>query len=178
MILRAENVETVQSGSQYDFTGTLIAVPDVGVLSYPGAKAELKMRSKGAAGDNVTEGVGGLKALGVRHLNYRLAFLACSAVPTNAQVYIMKNVDFFVIFYSCVLYEHCFFENFQFYSGDFRGEHLSVEDMRKNMTDAEWNKVYEMSKDKKIYDNLINSLFPDIYGNEQVKKGTDSIKNR
>ena len=86
IILRAENVETVQSGSQYDFTGTLIAVPDVGVLSYPGAKAEMKARSKGGAGDNVTEGVRGLKALGVRHLNYRLAFLACSAVPTNSQV--------------------------------------------------------------------------------------------
>ena len=39
------------------------------------------------------------------------------------------------------------------------------------MTNAEWNKVYEMSKDKKIYENLISSLFPDIYGNEQVKKG-------
>lgn len=39
------------------------------------------------------------------------------------------------------------------------------------MTDAEWNKVYEMSKDKKIYENLITSLFPEIYGNEQVKKG-------
>lgn len=43
--------------------------------------------------------------------------------------------------------------------------------MRKHMTIAEWNKVYEMSKDRNICDNLIKSLFPSIYGNDQVKKG-------
>lgn len=43
--------------------------------------------------------------------------------------------------------------------------------IKKQMTDAEWNKVYEMSKDKKLYTNLVNSLFPSIYGNEQIKKG-------
>lgn len=78
-------METVQSGDQYDFTGTLITVPDVGVLSFPGAKADMKNRSKGG-GENVTDGVRGLKALGVRNLNYRLAFLACSAMPSNPQV--------------------------------------------------------------------------------------------
>lgn len=43
--------------------------------------------------------------------------------------------------------------------------------MKKHMTVAEWNKIYEMSKDKNIRDNLINSLFPSIHGNDQVKKG-------
>lgn len=39
------------------------------------------------------------------------------------------------------------------------------------MTDAEWNKIYEMSKDKDLFANLMNSLFPTIHGHEQVKKG-------
>ena len=32
------------------------------------------------------------------------------------------------------------------------------------MTDAEWQKVYEMSKDKNLYSHLCNSLFPTIHG--------------
>lgn len=32
------------------------------------------------------EGVRGLKALGVRELSYRLAFLACNVAPTNPRV--------------------------------------------------------------------------------------------
>lgn len=84
VILRGEIVETVQAGDRYDFTGTLIVVPDVAVLSLPGAKAEVGSRHKG--GDNLNDGVRGLKALGVRDLNYRMAFLACSVTPTNTRV--------------------------------------------------------------------------------------------
>lgn len=68
---------------RYDFTGTLIVVPDVGALAFPGAKAEISSRHKaGVQGD----GVRGLKALGVRDLNYRLAFLACSISATSLRV--------------------------------------------------------------------------------------------
>ncbi len=58
-----------------DFTGTLIVVPDVGALNLPGTSAESGARHRGA-GDNA-EGLHGLKALGVRDLNYRMSFLAC-----------------------------------------------------------------------------------------------------
>jgi hypothetical protein len=50
-------------------------VPDVGALNLPGASAESAARHRGA-GDNA-EGLRGLKALGVRDLNYRMSFLAC-----------------------------------------------------------------------------------------------------
>ncbi|KAG8297080.1 MCM DNA helicase complex subunit mcm6 [Homalodisca vitripennis] len=43
--------------------------------------------------------------------------------------------------------------------------------MRKNMTEAEWAKIYDMNRDKKLYSNLTNSLFPSIHGNDQIKKG-------
>lgn len=61
VILRAENVETVQAGDRYDFTGTLIVVPDVGALSLPGARAQFSSKHK--HGDEA-EGVKGLQALG------------------------------------------------------------------------------------------------------------------
>lgn len=141
VILRAEIVETVQAGDRYDFTGTLIVVPDVGVLANPGTRAEINSRHKG--GDGQPEGVRGLKSLGVRELNYRMAFLACSVATSNTR---FGGIDTF-------------------------GEEMSAELMKKHMSDAEWDKIYEMSRDRQLYSNLVNSLFPSIHGNDQIKKG-------
>lgn len=142
IILRAEIVETVQAGDRYDFTGTLIVVPEVGAIQLPGAKAEIGSRHK--HGDSAaTEGVRGLKSLGVRDLNYKMAFLACSVQATTTR----------------------------FGGTDLPMSEVTAEDMKKQMTDAEWNKVYEMSRDRNLYTNLIKSLFPSIYGNDEVKRG-------
>lgn len=32
------------------------------------------------------------------------------------------------------------------------------------MTEGEWSRIYEMSQDRNLYQNLINSLFPTIHG--------------
>ncbi|KAI9578979.1 hypothetical protein GQX74_005862 [Glossina fuscipes] len=53
-------VETVQAGDRYDYTGTLIVVPDVGVLNMPGAKADYGSRHKPG---EAPEGLTGLKVL-------------------------------------------------------------------------------------------------------------------
>ena len=74
IILRAEAVESAHAGDRCEFTGTLIVVPDVGALNV-GVNKESDSRHKGQ-GDN-SEGVRGLKSLGVRDLHYRMAFLAC-----------------------------------------------------------------------------------------------------
>lgn len=142
VVLRAEIVETVQAGDRYDFTGTLIVVPDVASIQLPGAKAETGSRHKGGDGAAV-QGVRGLKSLGVRDLNYRMAFLACSVQATTSR----------------------------FGGTELPMSEVTIEDMKKQMTDEEWNKIYEMSKDKDLYQNLINSLFPSIYGNDEVKRG-------
>lgn len=142
VVLRADIVETVQAGDRYDFIGALIVVPDVGSLQFPGAKADMGSRhQKGEAA--AMEGVRGLKALGVRDLNYRMSFMACSVQATTSR----------------------------FGGTDLPIDQVTAEDMRKQMTEEEWRKVYSMSKDKAIYTNLIHSLFPSIHGNDEVKKG-------
>lgn len=82
------------------------------------------------------EGVRGLKSLGVRDLTYRLAFLACSVTATNPR----------------------------FGGKDLSSEELSAEAIKKQMTEQEWHKIYEMSQDKNLYHNLVNSMFPTIHG--------------
>ncbi|XP_033625243.1 zygotic DNA replication licensing factor mcm6-B-like [Asterias rubens] len=142
VVLRAEAVELPQAGDKCDFTGTLIVVPDVAQLSVPGAQQETSTRSKGGEGYD-HEGVRGLKALGVRDLSYRLAFLACNVTPSNPR----------------------------FGGKDMRGDEMTAEAIKKQMTDQEWQKVYEMSQDKNLYHNVITSLFPTIHGSDEIKRG-------
>ncbi len=56
-------------------------VPDVAALNLPGARAESGARHKG--GEMDSEGVRGLKSLGVRDLHYKMAFLACSVISSR-----------------------------------------------------------------------------------------------
>ena len=48
---------------------------------------------------------------------------------------------------------------------------MSAEKLKASMTDSEWEKIYKMSKDPNLFDNLIKSIFPSIHGNEEVKRG-------
>lgn len=50
-------------------------------------------------------------------------------------------------------------------------EEISQEMMKKQMSEAEWNRIYEMSRDKHLYENLVSSMFPAIHGNDEIKKG-------
>lgn len=63
------------------FTGTVVVIPDILALASPGERSECQreapQRKNSMAGVG-SEGVRGLKALGVRDLSYRLAFIANS----------------------------------------------------------------------------------------------------
>ncbi|XP_019516883.1 PREDICTED: DNA replication licensing factor MCM6 isoform X2 [Hipposideros armiger] len=142
VILRAEAVESAQAGDKCDFIGTLIVVPDVSKLSTPGARAETNSRVTGVDGYE-TEGIRGLRALGVRDLSYRLVFLACCVAPTNPR----------------------------FGGKELRDEEQTAESIKNQMTVKEWEKVFEMSQDKNLYHNLCTSLFPTIHGSDEVKRG-------
>ncbi|XP_053569007.1 maternal DNA replication licensing factor mcm6 isoform X1 [Bombina bombina] len=142
IILRAEAVESAMAGDRCDFTGTLIVVPDVSALSTGDAQVESGSRNMGGEGFNA-EGIQGLKALGVRDLSYRLAFLACYVGATNPR----------------------------FGGKDLRDEDQTAESIKNQMTVKEWEKVFEMSQDKNLYHNLCSSLFPTIHGNDEIKRG-------
>ncbi|KAI7809939.1 MCM6 minichromosome maintenance deficient 6 [Triplophysa rosa] len=142
VILRAEAVETAQAGDRCDFTGTLIVVPDVSALALAGTRAETSSRVTGKEGFDA-DGIQGLKALGVRELSYRLAFLANYVAPTNPR----------------------------FGGKELRPEDQTAESVKNQMTVQEWEKVFEMSQDKNLYHNLCTSLFPTIHGNDEIKRG-------
>ena len=80
VVLRHAAVEKAKAGDKCTFTGTLIVVPDVSQLYKAG---QVPRSYQSGAGEKESEGFTGLKALGVRDLTYRTAFLA-SSVSTEA----------------------------------------------------------------------------------------------
>ncbi|VBB29325.1 unnamed protein product, partial [Acanthocheilonema viteae] len=143
VILRGELVETIQPGDRCDFVGALIVIPDVAQLSAPGLRAEASSRNRRRGIGKEQEGITGLKALGVRDMNYKLAFLAC-------------NVTASIPSFGSRVLAH---------------EDLDHNELWSQLSENEKKVMRKMSEDKSIAQNLICSLFPDIYGNDEVKLG-------
>ncbi|XP_075245928.1 DNA replication licensing factor MCM6-like [Convolutriloba macropyga] len=148
IIMRGEIVETLQPGDRCDFTGCLIVVPDVAQFSTGNTGAQTDGAKKKSDGYE-TEGVRGLKSLGVRDLTYKIAFLACN-VASSHQMFSGKSTSL---------------------RDEWAAEEMSAEKLKASMTEAEWEKIYEMSQDAHLFDNLMQSIFPSIHGNDEVKRG-------
>merc|ERR1739838_130736 len=123
--------------------GTLVVVPDVGKLAGPAGPRVQPSNDRSKREQNAAEGIQGLKALGVRELTYRQAFLACHISNTNPSYDDGKNP---------------------------LNQSLN-EEVKTNYDNEKWEKICEMSNDKQLYKNLCNSLFPTIHGNDEIKRG-------
>ncbi|GMT19136.1 hypothetical protein PFISCL1PPCAC_10433, partial [Pristionchus fissidentatus] len=143
VVVRGEMVESVQPGDRCDLVGSLIVIPDVAQLATPGVRAESNAKTTGGRGPEAGAGLTGLKSLGVRDLNHRLAFLCCHISSSTAT----------------------------FGGKDFSHEEISHIELWKQMNASEQKKLKEMSEDKNIEKHLIDSLFPNVFGNEEIKLG-------
>ena len=161
VILRGEIVDRAKAGEKCVFTGTLIVVPDVSQLGLPGSKPSAIRDNRNTRGDDAGgNGVSGLKALGVRDLTYRMAFLACMVTPDTTGIGEGGNVLEIVN----TLTQSSTNENDQ-----------SVEEIQAgilaSMNRAEIEDLRQMVHGDRIYSRLVNSMAPMVYGHEYVKKG-------
>merc|ERR1719249_308480 len=138
VIVRNETCEKCKPGDNASFTGTLIVVPDVGQYY---SKAPRMVRNTMPSGPS--DGVTGIKAIGVRELNYRLVFLA----------------------------NHVSSHHKQFGYSDIRGDEEDAEDIVASFTQSEREDIIAMKETPKIYERLSNSIAPNIYGHEEIKRG-------
>ncbi|KAL2145659.1 hypothetical protein VTI28DRAFT_6534 [Corynascus sepedonium] len=160
IILRGEMVDRAKAGEKCIFTGALIVVPDVSQLGLPGLRRVAVRDDRGA--DAGGSGVTGLKALGVRDLTYRLAFLACmvssdvSSLGASGEAQIVDVVGSMTA-----------------------GSNLETAETVKEVQDAvlasytqeEIADLRAMVHSDRIYGRLVQSLAPMVYGHEIVKKG-------
>lgn len=164
IILRGEMVDRAKAGERCIFTGTLIVVPDVSQLGLPGVRPEAVRDNSNRSGEGGGGGVTGLKALGVRDLTYRLAFLSCMMIPDNST------------------------------PGQQTGQHLSGQSnnilaslnqdnepdpnadnaqiaLLHCLSSSEVDDLKSLVHSEYIYSRLVDSIAPMIYGHSQIKKG-------
>lgn len=164
VILRGEIVERAKAGEKCIFTGALIVVPDVSQLGLPGVRPMAVRDTQNRTGD--TNGVTGLKALGVRDLTYRLAFLACMVTPdtstTGSSVSQQLEGKSENILASL--------QQLAPVDPNEPGDHAQ-EAVLASMNPSEIEELREMVHSPHIYSRLVASLAPMVYGHEIVKKG-------
>lgn len=140
IIRGGDRVECVQPGDRADFIGCLISVPDIAQMI--AGSAGLIKSDSGATGD----GIRGLKALGVREMTHKLAFMACSVILEGSELPIQL-------------------EERQ------RSESDDLEQNFMMFKEVDLHRIEEMSRDKNLFSNLAKSVFPSIFGNDDIKKG-------
>ena len=139
VIRGGDRVECVQPGDRADFVGCLIVVPDVAQLI--SGSGGLVRTETGAAGD---AGLRGLKALGVREMTHKMAFLSSSCILDGSEVPVQME------------------------------DRNDSENAKKDFSmfkEEEIRRIEKMAKDKNLYENIAKSLFPSIFGNEDIKRG-------
>ncbi|SMQ54114.1 unnamed protein product [Zymoseptoria tritici ST99CH_3D1] len=166
VILRGEMVDRAKAGEKCIFTGTLIVVPDISQFRVPGVRPQAVRDTQAPRGGDVGgNGVSGLKALGVRDLTYRMAFLANMITPdtstqgqratqnlkgqaSSIMQSLMQSSD----------------------ASDETGEKAQQEYLD-TLTPAEIDELRQMVQSDNIYMRLVDSLAPMVYGHTVVKKG-------
>ena len=164
VILRGEMVDRVKAGERSIFTGVLIVVPDVSQLGLPGVRPEATRDNSFRNTDVGGGGVSGLKALGVRDLTYRLAFLACMVTPDSTTPGQETNQHLSGQSHNILASLN---QNQQLEDDDDRAQNALLQ----SFTPSEVQDLQKLVHSEYIYGRLVDSIAPTIYGHRQIKKG-------
>ncbi|KAK4711583.1 hypothetical protein R3W88_006096 [Solanum pinnatisectum] len=143
VILRHDIVEQARAGDTVIFTGTVVVIPDILALASPGERAECRRdASQRKNGTGAQEGVKGLRALGVRDLSYRLAFIANSVQICDGRR-----------------------------DNDIRNRRRDVdEDESPQFMTEELEDIQRMRKIPDFFNKLVESVAPTVFGHSDIKR--------
>lgn len=168
VILRGEMVDRAKAGEKCIFTGTAIVIPDVSQFRVPGTRPQAtRDNSNMPRGNDVGgSGVSGLKALGVRDLTYRMAFLSCmitpdTSTPGQSATQQLHGQAGNIL---ASLNQTAPVETYQT-GEDAQAEYLAT------LSPAEIEDLRNMVHTNNIFMRLIDSIAPMVYGHQVIKKG-------
>ncbi|KAK9267447.1 hypothetical protein L1049_009873 [Liquidambar formosana] len=140
VILRHEIVEKARAGDTVIFNGTVVVIPDIMALASPGERAECRREHKSSAVGH--EGVRGLRALGVRDLSYRLAFIANSVQVSDGR----RDTDI-------------------------RNRKKDAdEDDNQHFMPEELDEIQRMRNTPDFFNKIVDSIAPTIFGHQDIKR--------
>ncbi|ERT00829.1 minichromosome maintenance protein 6 [Sporothrix schenckii 1099-18] len=180
VILRGEMVDRAKAGEKCIFNGMLMVVPDVSQLGLPGVRPTAIRDDRNAAragNDAGGSGISGLKALGVRDLTYRMAFLACMVLPDTTSLggssSIPNGPDASGADIVAALTQASVRDGTA--GGNAANGFMTAQEAQELVlgayTKAEIDDLRKMVHSDYIYSRLVKSLAPMVYGHEIVKKG-------
>ncbi|KAI3997014.1 hypothetical protein MKX01_021290 [Papaver californicum] len=141
VILRHEIVEHARAGDTVIFTGTLVVIPDILALASPGERAECRREAPQRTGGG-HEGVRGLRALGVRDLSYRLAFIANSVQVSDGRK-----------------------------DNDIRNRKKDADDEDyQQFSNEELAEIRGMRNTPDFFNKIVDSIAPTIFGHQEIKR--------
>ncbi|OAA68327.1 DNA replication licensing factor mcm6 [Niveomyces insectorum RCEF 264] len=192
VILRGEMVDRAKAGEKCIFNGMLMVVPDVSQLGLPGVRPTAIRDDRNAtraAGADAAggSGISGLKALGVRDLTYRMAFLACMVLPDTTSLGSSSGIpngpDTNGADIVAALTQASARDGGVGGGGGGGGNgsgaggngYISSQEAQEAVlgayTKTEIDDLRKMVHSDYIYSRLVKSLAPMVYGHEIVKKG-------
>ncbi len=142
VVCRNEIVESAKAGDKIVLTGFVAVIVD-GSLSKVGESA-VSAKTMGR-GDMVNEGLGGLKRLGVKQINYKLIFVA-SSVTLYGQLKPM------------------------FDQNDL-GHETQEKPIISDIPNVDKLELLEMLRTPNLYSKMVESICPSIFGHYEVKRG-------
>ncbi|CAM8945504.1 unnamed protein product [Rhodiola kirilowii] len=132
-----------RAGDTVIFTGTVVVIPDIMALASPGERAEVSRESGQKKGSGIgQEGVRGLRALGVRDLSYRLAFIANSVQIEDGRR-----------------------------DNDIRNRKKDAdEDESQQFSPEEFDEIQRMRNTPDFFNKIVDSIGPAIFGHQDIKR--------
>ncbi|KAJ1895234.1 MCM DNA helicase complex subunit mcm6 [Kickxella alabastrina] len=174
VVVRGDLVERVKPGDRAQFTGALIALPDVAQLAGPGQVA-VAQREGGRAQQQQQPGggVSGARALGSRELTYRLAFLACFAQAVNDAGAGSGSTIMGGAVPGVLSADGAFLGAAGALGGsETLGDTEDRDAFLATLTREEREELAAMSAcGDRIYNDLVQSVAPTVFGHEEVKRG-------
>lgn len=151
IVCRNEVVESAKAGDKILFTGTVVIIPDV-AGSAGGGEAPMTGKSTGSRNnDTISEGIQGLKQLGVKEMTYKMIFLACSVQLINDKKNSTSTME--SILDSGVVQD------------DVSNE------LTHTLSDSERQIILNMRNTSGLYHKMASSICPSVYGHLEVKRG-------
>ncbi|KNC82268.1 hypothetical protein SARC_05440 [Sphaeroforma arctica JP610] len=135
IVIRHEAVDKAKPGDKVVFTGAYIVLPNVHNMMRGGG------RTKGD-GAGASDGVRGLKMLGMRDLDYTMCFLACTVQSSDVRDNKVNIRD-----------------------------NISLDDLVKELTEDERETLKKMNDNPRIYQHMTESICPKVFGHLDIKRG-------
>ena len=154
VVVRNDAVEAAKPGDRVVLSGYAIVVPEVAKLFNALNRREVQRALTGGQRAMMEdeqlhnlEGITGLKALGVRDLNYRLCFLATTVADSDGDLRKMTQAV------------------------KESADEIAAQDVTRQTTDAEIERIQQMRRCGNILRSLTRCVAPNIFRHDLVKTG-------